>query len=90
MDEQLSKGNKYYFYETPPNGPNSVYRATYLAVYSNAVCSYLIKTRYDDVMNQTVIVYSPFNWFKKAVSLDDILKDTCLPTDVVNIIDGYL
>jgi hypothetical protein len=90
MSEQLSEGKKYYLYEKPLNGPICIYRATYLATYRNHACSYLIKRRYDDIMNQTVIVYTPLNWFIKAECLDDILSKTCLPTDVINIIDGYL
>lgn len=90
MDEPLSKGKKYYFYEKPPNGPVRIHRATYLAIYRNSVLSYLIKRRYDEAMNETVIVYTPLSWFIKAECLDNILIKTTLPTDVVNIIDEYL
>jgi hypothetical protein len=52
--------------------------------------SYLIKRRFDTTTNQNVIQYTPLNWFTKAETLDEILSNTVLPTDVVNIIDEYL
>jgi hypothetical protein len=88
--DALVVGKKYYFYETPPNIPERVYRATYLAVFNNAVLSYLIKRQVDPVTNQNVMHCTPLNWFTKAETLDEILSNTGLPTDVVNIIDEYL
>jgi len=88
--DALVKGKKYYFYEHPPNSPEIVYRATFLAVFNNAVLSYLIKKRFDPVTNQNVIHYSPLHWFYKAELLEDVLEKTCLPTDTIRIIDSYL
>lgn len=88
--DELVEGKKYYFYETPPNSPENVYRATYLSVFANLVMSYLIKRQFDPTTNQNVVQYTPLNWFTKAETLDEILSNTLLPTDVVNIIDEYL
>jgi hypothetical protein len=88
--DALVEGKKYYFYETPPNSPETVYRATFLAIFNNAVLSYLIKRRFDPVANQNVVQYTPLNWFTRVETLDEILSNTGLPTDVVNIIDAYL
>ena len=54
--DELVEGKKYYFYETPPNSPENVYRATYLSVFANLVMSYLIKRRFDTTTNQNVIM----------------------------------
>ena len=88
--DALVEGKKYYFYEVHPNRPETVYRATYLAVFTNAVLSYLIKKRVDPVTNQNVLQYTPLHWFYKAELLEDILEKTCLPTDTIRIIDEYL
>lgn len=88
--DELVEGKKYYFYELHPNGPETVYRATFLAVFTNAVLSYLIKKRIDPVTNQNILQYTPLHWFYKAESLEDILEKTCLPTDTIRIIDEYL
>jgi len=88
--DELVVGKKYYFYELSPNRPETVYRATYLAVFTNAVLSYLIKKRFDPVTNQNVLHYSPLHWFYKAELLEDVLEKTCLPTDTIRIIDSYL
>jgi len=88
--DKLVERQKYYFYETPPNSPERVYRATYLSIVTNTVLSYLIKRQVDPVTNQNVMYCTPLNWFTKAETLDEILSNTGLPTDVVNIIDEYL
>jgi len=86
----LVEGKKYYFYETPPTRPEWVYRATYLSIVTNTVLSYLIKRQFDPVTNQNVMHCTPLNWFTKAEMLDEILSNSGLPTDVINIIDEYL
>jgi hypothetical protein len=88
--DALLTGKQYYFYELHPNGPETVYRATYLAVFTNAVLSYLIKNRVDPVTNENILQYTPLHWFYKAEMLEDILAKTRLPTDVIRIIDEYL
>jgi hypothetical protein len=88
--DALVAGKQYYFYELHPNRPETVYRATYLAVFTNAVLSYLIKKRFDPVTNQNVLHYSPLHWFYKAELLEDVLEKMCLPTDTIRIIESYL
>jgi len=88
--DALLAGKQYYFYELHPNRPETVYRATYLAVFTNAVLSYLIKKRVDPVTNENILQYTPLHWFYKAEMLEDILAKTRLPTDVIRIIDEYL
>lgn len=88
--DELVEGQKYYFYETPPTRPERVYRATYLSIITNLVMSYLVKRQFDPATNLNIMHCTPLNWFTKAETLDEILSNTCLPTDVVNIIDEYL
>jgi len=52
--------------------------------------SYLIKTQFDPTTNQNIMHCTPLNWFTKAETLYEILSNTVLPTDVINIIDEYL
>jgi len=88
--DELVEGKKYYFYELHPNRPETVYRATYLAVFTNAVLSYLIKKRVDPGTNQNILQYTPLNWFTKVETLDEILSNTTLPNDIIISIDEYL
>ena len=88
-DALIEKKN-YYFYEKIKNRPLRICRGRFLDVFINPKYSYLIKTRFEEKTRKNVIVYSPLEWYFKFETLDDILSKTCLPTDIVNIIDEYL
>jgi predicted helicase len=88
-DTLLEKKN-YYFYEKIKTRPMQVSRGRFLDVFINPKYSYLIKTRFEEKTRKNVLVYSPLEWYIKFETLDDILSKTCLPTDIVNIIDEFL
>jgi len=67
-----------------------VSRGRFLGVFINPKYSYLIKIRFEEQTRKNVLVYSPLEWYIKFETLDEILSKTCLPTDLVNIIDEFL
>jgi hypothetical protein len=80
----------YYFYEKIKDDPVKAIRARFLGIHRNLVYSYLVKTRFDEVIRKNILVYSPLEWYVKYETLDDIFSKTVLPTDVVNIIEEYV
>jgi hypothetical protein len=86
----LIKKQIYYFYEKHKNKDTEVIRGRFLGIHYNPVFSYLIKTRFDYEIRKNILVYSPLEWYTKAETLDDIFKNTRIPTDVINIIDEFV
>ena len=80
----------YYFYEKHKNKDTEVVRGRFLGIHHNPVYSYLIKTKFDYAIRKNILVYSPLEWYTKAETLDDVFKNTRLPTDVVKIIEEFV
>ena len=55
----------YYFYEKIKDTPVRATRARFLGIHRNLVYSYLVKTRFDEVIRKNILVYSPLELYIK-------------------------
>jgi len=91
--ENLIEKKQYYFYEKTKNYPIRIRRERFLGVFIHAVnpkYNYLVKSRFEEEIRKTVLIYTPLDWYFRVETLDDILSKTVLPPDVINIIDEFL
>lgn len=84
------KGQRYLFFETTPWGELKRYRANFIGFFGNGKDMQIITTAVDSEYSNSTIMCTPYSWITKTLSLDDILKETVLPRDVLLIIDNYL
>ena len=90
MDYPFIKNHRYLFHETTPWGELKQFRADFLMVIGEGDFRQILMTKVDTENSMSTIISTPYSWITNVESLDDIVTDTILPTDVLLIIDGFL
>ena len=90
MDYPFIKNHRYLFHETTPWGELRQFRANYLEIIGEGDFRYILITKVETEYSMSTIISTPYSWITNVESLDDIVTDTILPTDVLLIIDGFL
>jgi hypothetical protein len=90
MDYPFIKNHRYLFHETMPSGEKRQFRANYLEIIGKGNFKQILITKVETEYSMSTIISTPYSWITNVESLDDIVTDTILPTDVLLIIDGFL
>lgn len=90
MDYPFIKNHRYLFHETTPWGELKQFRANFLMVIGEGDFRQILMTKIDTENSMSTILSTPYSWITTVESLDDIVIDTILPTDVLLIIDSFL
>ena len=90
MDYPFIKNHRYLFHETMPSGEKRQFRANYLEIIGEGVFKQILITKIDTEISMSTILSTPYSWITTVESLDDIVINSILPTDVLLIIDGFL
>ena len=81
-------GNRYFIYEKQPFCEDEIiFRANIFAIYEKCI---IVNYSENEVSNITKVTI-PREWIIKILSLTDITNNkSCLPLDVLDIIDNYI
>lgn len=90
MEYSFIQDQRYLFHETTPSGELKRFRANYIGVVGEGEFKQMLLTKVETEYSMSTILSTPYSWITRVESLDDILTDTILPTDVLFIIDSFL
>jgi len=90
MDYPFVKNHRYSFHETTPSGELKQFRANYIETIGEGEHKQILLTKVETEYSMSTILSTPYSWITNVESLDDIVIDTILPTDVLLIIDSFL
>jgi len=90
MDYPFIKNHRYLFHETTPWGELKQFRANFVEFIGEGDFRQILMTKIDRENSMSTILSTPYSWITNVESLDDIVINSILPTDVLLIIDGFL
>ena len=90
MEYSFIKNHRYLFHETMPSGEKKQFRANYLDVIGRGNFKQILMVKVETEYSMSTIVSTPYSWITRVESLDNIVTNTILPTDVLLIIDSFM
>ena len=90
MEYSFIKNHRYLFHETMPSGEKKQFRANYLDVIGMGNFKQILMVKVETEYSMSTIVSTPYSWITRVESLDNIVTNTILPTDVLLIIDSFM
>ena len=86
-DKHFIKGQRYLFYHQAPYEDKCItFRANFIRVINTTL---LVKSSQNEKSSNT-IVSIPVEWITKVESLEDMIGDRLLPSDVLLLIDNFI
>jgi hypothetical protein len=86
-DKHFIKGQRYLFYHQAPYEDKCItFRANFIRVINTTL---LVNSSQNEKSSNT-IVSIPVEWITKVESLEDMIGDRLLPSDVLLLIDNFI